>query len=62
MPFPSVVAANHEVPGAGAQAGALRFAESVPFTTDHARDALTWPNSPWYVTHPAAIAWQAAKA
>lgn len=62
IPSLSVVAADREVPGAGAHAAALRFAESIPFTTDHARDALAWPSSPWAVTHPAAIAWQAAKA
>ena len=61
IPSLSVLAADRQVPGAGAHAAALRFVESVPFTTDHARDALAWPDTPWTVTHPAAIAWQAAK-
>ncbi|WP_316782918.1 PIN domain-containing protein [Streptomyces sasae] len=62
IPSLSVLAADRRVPGAGAHAAALRFAESVPFTTDHARDAISWAGAPWSVTHPAAIAWQAAKA
>ncbi|MFI2764319.1 PIN domain-containing protein [Streptomyces echinatus] len=61
IPSLSVLAADREVPGAGAHAAVLRFAESIPFTTDHARHALAWPGAPWTVTHPAAIAWQAAK-
>lgn len=62
IPSLSVLAADRRVPGAGAHAAALRFAEGVPFTTDHARDAMAWAGAPWAVTHPAAIAWQAAKA
>jgi len=61
IPSLAVLAADRQVPGAGAHAAALRFVESVPFTADHARDALAWPDAPWAVTHPAAIAWQAAK-
>ncbi|MFF4354822.1 PIN domain-containing protein [Streptomyces sp. NPDC001530] len=61
IPSLSVLAAERRLPGAGAHAAALRFAESVPFTTDHARDAMAWPSVEWPVAHTAAIAWQAAK-
>ncbi len=62
VPSFSVLAAERQVPGAGAHAAALRFAEAVPFTTGHAAEAMAWPGLDWPVTHPAAIAWQAAKA
>ncbi|GAA2914061.1 hypothetical protein GCM10020221_07190 [Streptomyces thioluteus] len=34
----------------------------MPFTSDHALDALAWRDTEWPVAHAAAIAWQAAKA
>ncbi|MFF8946014.1 PIN domain-containing protein [Streptomyces sp. NPDC014864] len=61
IPSLSVLAAERRTPGAGMHAAALRFAESIPFTTDHARDAMAWPSAQWPAVHPAAIAWQAAK-
>ncbi|MFD5569436.1 PIN domain-containing protein [Streptomyces cadmiisoli] len=62
IPSLSVLAAESRVPGAGAHAASLRFAESIPFTTEHAVDAIAWPSVEWPVAHAAAIAWQAAKA
>ncbi len=62
VPSLSVLAADRDVPGAGAHAASLRFAEAVPFTTGHAVESLAWPSLAWPVVHPAAIAWQAAKA
>ncbi|MCW7945192.1 hypothetical protein AAW14_25105 [Streptomyces hygroscopicus] len=61
IPSLSVLAAERQMPGAGMHAATLRFAQSIPFTTDHARDAFAWPGIQWSVAHPAAIAWQAAK-
>ncbi|MFE9636912.1 hypothetical protein [Streptomyces sp. NPDC006463] len=61
IPALSILAAERSVPGAGAHAARLRFAESVAFTAAHALDAALWPATDWAVTHPAAIAWQAAK-
>ncbi|MEV7526432.1 PIN domain-containing protein [Streptomyces sp. NPDC091371] len=61
IPALSILAAERQVPGAGAYAARLRFAETVPFTGAHALDAASWPTVDWAVTHPAAIAWQAAK-
>ncbi|AYV32383.1 hypothetical protein EES41_37110 (plasmid) [Streptomyces sp. ADI95-16] len=61
IPALSVLAAERATPGAGSHAARLRFAESVPFTTAHALDAGSWTATDWAVTHPAAIAWQAAK-
>jgi hypothetical protein len=60
IPALSVLAAECSTPGAGAHAAHLRFAEPVPFTTAHALDAASWPTTDRPVTHPAAIAWQAA--
>lgn len=62
VPALSVLAAERAAPGAGAHAGRLRFAEAVPFTTEHALDAGSWPATDWPLAHPAAIAWQALKA
>ncbi|MFZ3475909.1 hypothetical protein ACODT3_40875 [Streptomyces sp. 4.24] len=62
VPALSILAAERQVPGAGAHAARLRFAETIPFTGTHALDAASWPSTDWSVTHPAAIAWQAAKA
>jgi hypothetical protein len=56
------VAAERAAPGAGTHAGRLRFATTVPFTADHAAEAASWPQTDWAVTHPAALAWAAAKA
>ncbi|MFF4010608.1 PIN domain-containing protein [Streptomyces sp. NPDC001717] len=61
IPALSILAAERAVPGAGTHAARLRFAETVPFTAEHALDAASWPATDWPVTHPAAIAWQAAK-
>ncbi|MFB7175932.1 PIN domain-containing protein [Streptomyces sp. NPDC056254] len=61
VPALSVLAAERLVAGAGAHAARLRFAEAVPFTVEHALDSTSWPATGWQVTHPAAIAWQAAK-
>ncbi|MCX4546507.1 hypothetical protein [Streptomyces sp. NBC_01565] len=61
IPALSVLAAERTAAGAGAHAAHLRFAEAVPFTAEHALDAVSWPTADWQVTHPAAIAWQAAK-
>lgn len=61
VPALSVLAAERQIPGAGTHAARLRFAETVPFTGAHALDAASWPSANWSVTHPAAIAWQAAK-
>ncbi|MGW1195325.1 PIN domain-containing protein [Streptomyces sp. NPDC002536] len=61
IPSLSVLAAERGVPGAGAHAASLRFAESVPFTTVHAVEAMAWQKTDWSVAHAAAIAWQAAK-
>ncbi|MEU6895545.1 hypothetical protein ABZ934_27995 [Streptomyces sp. NPDC046557] len=61
IPALSVLAAERAAAGAGAHAARLRFAEAVPFTAEHALDAESWPTTEWQVTHPAAIAWQAAK-
>ncbi|WCD87818.1 hypothetical protein KPP03845_104219 [Streptomyces xanthophaeus] len=61
IPALSVLAAERRTPGAGTHAARLRFAETVPFTAAHALDAASWPGTDWAVTHPAAIAWQAAK-
>lgn len=49
-------------PGADAHAARQRFAETVAFTGAHALDAGSWPATDWAVAHPAAMAWQAAKA
>ncbi|MCY0962847.1 hypothetical protein [Streptomyces sp. H27-H5] len=62
IPALSVLAAERTTPGAGAHAARLRFAETVPFTGTHALDAGSWPANDWAITHPAAMAWQAAKA
>ncbi|MBO3682357.1 hypothetical protein [Streptomyces sp. NEAU-YJ-81] len=62
IPSLSVLAAERHVSGAGAHAVTLRFAGAIPFTSDHAAEAMAWPGLDWAVTHPAAIAWQAAKA
>lgn len=62
IPALSVLAAERAAPGAGAHAARLRFAETVPFTGAHALDAASWAVTDWAVTHPAAMAWQAAKA
>ncbi|MFI5987312.1 PIN domain-containing protein [Streptomyces sp. NPDC051555] len=61
IPALSILAADRLVPGAGAHAARLRFAETVPFTAGHALDAASWPTTDWSVTHPAAMAWQGAK-
>ncbi|MEU1668524.1 PIN domain-containing protein [Streptomyces sparsogenes] len=62
IPTLSVLAAERQVPGAGKHAASLRFAEAIPFTTDHAAEAMAWPDLEWPVAHAAAIAWQAVKA
>lgn len=62
IPSLSVLAAERQLPGAGTHGASLRFAESIPFTSAHALDAMAWPNAEWPVAHAAAIAWQAAKA
>ncbi|WP_438302333.1 PIN domain-containing protein (plasmid) [Streptomyces sp. HUAS TT11] len=62
IPSLAVVAAERRTPGSGAHAASLRFAEQVPFTSLHARQAIVWPSSEWPVAHCAAIARQAAKA
>ncbi|MEU3407681.1 hypothetical protein ABZ766_27560 [Streptomyces sp. NPDC006670] len=62
IPALSILAAERAAPGAGSHAARLRFAETVPFTAAHALDTGSWPATDWTVTHPAAIAWQAAKA
>jgi hypothetical protein len=61
IPSLSVLAAERQLPGAGTHAATLRFAESIPFTSAHALDAMAWPNAEWPVAHAAAIAWQAIK-
>ncbi|MFI8105874.1 hypothetical protein [Streptomyces sp. NPDC086023] len=61
VPALSTLAAERAVAGAGSHAARLRFAEHVPFTAEHALDAASWPGTDWAVTHPAAVAWQAAK-
>ncbi|WP_251055418.1 hypothetical protein [Streptomyces sp. ISL-66] len=55
-------AAECATPGAGVHAARLGFAETGPFTGAHALDASSRPATDWAVTHPAAMAWQAAKA
>ncbi|MGP3978978.1 PIN domain-containing protein [Streptomyces sp. 8N114] len=62
VPSVSVLAAERQLPGSGQHAASLRFAEQVPFSAAHAVDAMDWPGVEWLVVHPAAIAWQAAKA
>lgn len=62
VPSLSIVAAERQTPGSGTHAASLRFAEQVPFTSKHALDAMAWPDAEWPVAHPAAIAWQGAKA
>ncbi|MGP3990820.1 PIN domain-containing protein [Streptomyces sp. 3N207] len=62
VPSVSVLAAERQLPGSGQHAASLRFAEQVPFSAAHAVDAMDWPGVEWPVVHPAAIAWQAAKA
>ncbi|MEV5508561.1 PIN domain-containing protein [Streptomyces orinoci] len=62
IPSLSVLAAERQVAGAGKHAASLRFAQSVPFTTAHAVDAMGWPTVEGSVAHAAAIAWQAVKA
>lgn len=62
LPALSLLAAERAIPGAGTHAAALRYAEQVSFTTEHVVTAAGWPESGWAVTHPAAIAWQAARA
>jgi hypothetical protein len=62
IPSLSVLAAERHTPGSGTHAASLRFAEQVPFTSRHALEAMAWPATEWPVAHPAAIAWQAAKA
>jgi len=62
VPSLSVLAAERRQTGAGQHAAGLRFAESVPFTTAHAVDAMGWPGVDWPVAHAAAIAWHAVKA
>jgi hypothetical protein len=61
IPSLSILAAERQLPGAGTHAASLRFAESIPFTSAHALDAMAWPNAEWPVAHAAAIAWQAVK-
>ncbi|MFD8425567.1 PIN domain-containing protein [Streptomyces sp. NPDC059466] len=62
IPSLSVLAAERRLTGAGRNAASLRFAESVPFTADHARDAMDWGKVEMPVAHAAAIAWHAVKA
>ncbi|QFZ79169.1 hypothetical protein GFH48_38340 [Streptomyces fagopyri] len=62
IPLLSVLAAERRLTGAGRHAASLRFAESVPFTADHARDAMDWGKVEMPVAHAAAIAWHAVKA
>ncbi|MEU0040299.1 PIN domain-containing protein [Streptomyces sp. NPDC006333] len=62
IPSLSVLAAERRLTGAGRHAASLRFAESVPFTADHARDAMDWGKMEMPVAHAAAIAWHAVKA
>ncbi|MGX1025482.1 hypothetical protein RKD37_000079 [Streptomyces ambofaciens] len=62
IPSLAVVAAERGTPGAGRHAASLRFAESVPFTAEHAVDTMGWPDTAWPVAHAAAIAWHAIKA
>ena len=61
VPSLSVLAAERQVSGAGRHAASLRFAESVPFSAEHAVDAMNWPGAAWPVAHVAAIAWHAVK-
>ncbi|AWZ10524.1 hypothetical protein DRB96_18940 [Streptomyces sp. ICC1] len=61
IPALSLLAAERTTPGAGAHAARLRFAETVAFTGAHALDSSSWPATDWAITHPAAMAWQAAK-
>ncbi|MFF4984010.1 PIN domain-containing protein [Streptomyces sp. NPDC001046] len=61
VPSLSVVAAEREATGAGKHAASLRFAESVPFTAEYAKEAMAWEDADWPVAHAAAIAWQAVK-
>lgn len=61
IPSLSVLAAERRLPGAGKHAASLRFAESVPFTTAHAVEAMGWEGVDWPVAHAAAIAWHAIK-
>ncbi|MER8226309.1 PIN domain-containing protein [Streptomyces sp. NPDC094143] len=61
VPSLSVVAAEREATGAGKHAASLRFAESVPFTVEHTKEAMAWKDTDWSVAHAAAIAWQAVK-
>ncbi|MEU2288348.1 PIN domain-containing protein [Streptomyces sp. NPDC013178] len=62
IPSLSIVAAERRTAGAGRHAASLRFAQSVPFTAAHARDAMGWESVDLAVAHAAAIAWQALKA
>ncbi|MFJ2296986.1 PIN domain-containing protein [Streptomyces sp. NPDC087894] len=62
IPSLSLVAAERQTSGAGKHAAALRFAENVPFTTEHAAEAMGWRDVDWPVAHAAAVAWQAIKA
>ncbi|MFC5201756.1 PIN domain-containing protein [Streptomyces kaempferi] len=62
IPSLSVLAAERRLVGAGRHAASLRFAESVPFTEEHARDAMDWGKVELPVAHAAAIAWHAVKA
>jgi hypothetical protein len=62
VPSLSLLAAERRLAAAGRHAAGLRFAESVPFTTAHAVDAMDWPGVDWPVAHAAAIAWHAVKA
>ncbi|MEU1534136.1 PIN domain-containing protein [Streptomyces fagopyri] len=62
IPSLSVLAAERRLAGAGRHAASLRFAESVPFTGQHAQDAMDWGTVELPVAHAAAIAWLAVKA
>ncbi|MFC7795748.1 PIN domain-containing protein [Streptomyces cinereoruber] len=61
VPSLAALGAEQQVPGAGAHALGLRFAEPVSFTAQHATEAIAWPGLPWPVAHVAAIARQAAR-
>ncbi|WP_167534737.1 hypothetical protein [Streptomyces tendae] len=62
VPSLAVVAADREAAGVGKYAASLRFAESVAFTAEHAKDSLNWGDVDWPVAHAAAVAWHAARA
>ncbi|MEU9173977.1 hypothetical protein AB0D34_40485 [Streptomyces sp. NPDC048420] len=62
VPSLCVLASDRLKPGCGQYAAGLRYAQSVPFTTAHAVEVLSWPRAEPAVAHAAAVAWQMATA